>query len=89
MAPVDNDGKPMNIDFISHYVKSHTFLPSLLAGPKFDKYPALNGKYLIDFPGFFDSKGPEVSLGIDLALKMVIRASKSAKVILLVPATHL
>eukprot|EP00351_Strombidinopsis_sp_SopsisLIS2011_P005846 CAMPEP_0116874800 /NCGR_PEP_ID=MMETSP0463-20121206/6391_1 /TAXON_ID=181622 /ORGANISM="Strombidinopsis sp, Strain SopsisLIS2011" /LENGTH=149 /DNA_ID=CAMNT_0004519065 /DNA_START=180 /DNA_END=629 /DNA_ORIENTATION=+ len=89
MAPVDKDGKPMNSDRISHFSKSHTFMPSLLAGPEFVTYPALNGHYLVDCPGFFDTKGLEVSIGVDLAIKKLIRASKSAKVVLLVPSTHL
>jgi len=89
MVPVNAQGEAIDLEFMSHKKSSHTFEPRILAGPTYEKYKELNGYYLVDFPGCFDSKGKEFSLGIDLALKKIIKASKSTKIILLVPATHL
>ena len=53
------------------------------------EFSQLNGTWLVDFPGMFESKGLELDIALDLTLQRVLQRSKSAKLVLLVPATIL
>ena len=58
MAPVDDEGKPLIGDMISHGQNSHTIKPSVVHGPDYlEEFSHLKGMYLIDFPGMFDTSG--------------------------------
>ena len=73
MVPVNNNDEPLLDENISHQRNSHTLVPRLIYGPYYSqKFEALNGHWLIDFPGMFDSKGGEMQIIIDYALKMII-----------------
>ena len=68
MAPIVEE-EAQSHKIISHRRNSHTLAPTLFYGPNYpERYQSLNGKYLIDFPGMFDTKGTEIDLAIDLAL---------------------
>jgi len=69
MQAVDEDKNPIPNDIVSHQRNSHTLVPSLFCGPEYpQQFEQLNGRYLIDFPGMFDSKGDEIDVAIDLTL---------------------
>ena len=88
MSAVDESGNPIISPIVSHQRNSFTVFPSIFCGPKYaDEYYGLNGSYLIDFPGMFDSKGDEIDIIIDLTLQMIINRAKSTKIVLLLPST--
>lgn len=53
---------------MSHQSNSHTLAPSIVHGPEYTEFESLNGNYLVDFAGMFDSKGPELDTILDLGL---------------------
>jgi len=44
---------------------------------------------LIDFPGMFETRGPEIDIAIHLTLQKILREAKSAKIMVLISATCL
>ena len=88
MCPVDGTDKAVKSEIISHARNSHTLIPTIRHGPEFIKeFSLLNGKYLIDFPGMFDSKGPEIDIAIELLLQMIVKKANSTKILLLLSAS--
>lgn len=89
MAPVGADGLPQESAIISHKHNSHTL------GPKFvnetpcypDAFSDLQGIYSVDYPGLFESKGPELDISMQLGLQRLISNSKKAYILVLVSAT--
>ena len=53
------------------------------------KYSDLNGTYLVDFPGLFETRGPEIDIAIHLTLQRILSKSRTAKAIVLLSATCL
>lgn len=88
MAPVGEDGKPLYDKIVSHAHNSHTLKPKLVADPpKYgDEYLGLEKYHAVDFPGMFESKGPELDTALYLTLQKVLLEAKSAKVLVLVSA---
>lgn len=68
MAPVGPDGQPAMSKIISFGHNSHTLKPKIVQEKWSDMYPGLDGWYAIDFPGMFESRGPEIEAAIMLAL---------------------
>lgn len=71
MAPVGANNLPVASKIMSMGHNSHTLFPKI---PFYCSYPeqfeaaGLKDTYLIDFPGMFESRGPELDLAISLAL---------------------
>ena len=54
---------------ISHLHNSHTFKPKIVSNGNYsDNFKDLNGTFLVDFPGMFDSKGYDLDIAMHLAL---------------------
>ena len=71
MACEGPDGEPIESKLISHGHNSHTFVPKIpIDGEAIypDEYSELNGRYIVDLPGMFESKGDELDVAMDLAL---------------------
>ena len=70
MAPEDEKGEAVESELISHGNNSHTFLPKIVQEEPIyiDQFKELNGTYLVDLPGMFDSKGEEMDVAMDLML---------------------
>lgn len=70
MAPVGDDGEPKITQFISFSHNSHTLKPKFVKDPPAwdEKFMGLDGWHGIDFPGMFESRGPEIEQAIMLAL---------------------
>lgn len=70
MAPVDDDGMPEVNSIISHKHNSHTLGPKFVPGsPNYPQdYSALQNIYSVDYPGLFESKGPELDISMQLTL---------------------
>jgi hypothetical protein len=86
MAPksADDGDLPANHDIISHSHNSHTFKPKVIGNGTYDeRFKELNGTYLVDFPGMFDSKGYDLDIAMHLALQRVIVQAKSTKILVL------
>ena len=47
----------------------------------------LEGWHAIDFPGMFESRGPEIEAAIMLALQHILLSARKAKVLILVSAS--
>lgn len=90
-APIGPDGEPIDEAIVSHKHNSHTIVPKIPQDkPEYpEEYKELNGTWLVDFPGMFESKGIELDIAIDLTLQRVLLQAKSAKVLVLVAATSL
>ena len=92
MAPVGANGLPLTNSIMSQGHNSHTLFPKI---PCPAKYPpafeaaGLKDTYLVDFPGMFESRGPELDIAINVTLQKVLVASKSAKALVLVQASIL
>lgn len=88
MAPCDYyQNMPCESSIISHERNSHTLRPKIVGGPDYyEQFNQLQDHYLIDFPGIFESRGPELDIAIRLSLQQILFKSKSAKVLLLVSA---
>lgn len=75
MAPkssADSD-KPDDSAIISHLHNSHTFKPKIVSNGQYkENFKDLNGTYLVDFPGMFDSKGYDLDIAMHLALQRLI-----------------
>ena len=66
---LDRKFTPVKNAIVSHQRNSHTMAPSIKSGPEFpERFSELNGSYLVDFPGMFDSKGDEIDVAVDLTL---------------------
>ena len=70
MAPVGEDGEPIEEAIMSHSHNSHTIVPKIpQEKPDYpEEYKGLNGTWLVHFPGMFESKGLELDIAIDLTL---------------------
>ena len=72
LAPCySGNGEPVNSSIISHQRNSHTLKPKIVGGPNDfgeEFYELLQGHYLVDFPGIFESRGIELEISIRLAL---------------------
>ena len=93
MAPMaeGNDSLPAENKIISHQFNSHTIRPKF-ACEKVEyppQFAALNGTWLIDFPGMFETRGPDIDIAIHLTLQKILREAKSAKIMVLIAATCL
>lgn len=72
MACADGQGNPIVNDIMSNSHNSHTIYPKIVGD--LDRYPevykkaGLENKFLIDFPGMFESKGPELDIAFYLTL---------------------
>lgn len=88
MAPVDKDGvTPLENQIVSHSHNSHTLKPKIVGNAKYPaEYSQLDGTFLIDFPGIFESKGVELDIASHLALQRIMLKAKSVKVLVLVAA---
>lgn len=88
MAPVGPDGQPLSSEIMSYGHNSHTLKPKLVSDPpQWDEhFLGLDGWYAVDFPGMFESRGPELDAAIMLALQHILLTAKNAKVIVLVSA---
>ena len=75
MAPVGPDGEPIEEAIVSHKHNSHTIVPKIpQEKPEYpEEYAALNGTWIVDFPGMFESKGVELDIAIDLTLQRVLK----------------
>ena len=93
MACVDAQGKPLRNAIMSQSQNSHTLSPKIIGDvasyPKKFVEAGLNQMHLIDFPGMFDSKGPELEIAFTLSLQRILTSAKSAHILVLVPATSL
>lgn len=91
MAPEGPDGEPITEAIMSHSHNSHTIVPKLPQDkPEYaEEYKGLDGTWLVDFPGMFESKGLELDIAMDLTLQRVLLQAKSAKILVLVSATSL
>ena len=92
MAPVQeaDPNKPDDSQIISHSHNSHTFKPKIVGNGTYpDSLKELNGTFLVDFPGMFDSKGYDFDIAMHLALQRVLIKAKSSKVLVLAQATCL
>ena len=74
MAPVGPDGNPISSLIVSHQHNSHTIVPKIPQDTAHypEEFSGLEGTYLVDFPGMFDSKGIELDIAIDLTLQRVL-----------------
>lgn len=88
LAPEDRKAKGPNIcGTISHAHNSHTLQPKIpFLPPYHGDFNDLNKYHLVDFPGIFEQRGPELDISIHLCLQKILMASKSAKVLVLVSA---
>ena len=70
MAPEGPDGEPISEAIMSHSHNSHTIVPKIPQNkPEYpEEYNALDGTWIVDFPGMFESKGLELDIAIDLTL---------------------
>ena len=91
MAPEGPDGEPISEAIMSHSHNSHTIVPKIPQNkPEYpEEYNALDGTWIVDFPGMFESKGLELDIAIDLTLQRVLLKAKSAKILVLWSATSL
>ena len=92
MAPVDDDGDgPASSKIISHQYNSHTIRPKFASDTTTfpDEFKDLNGLHLVDFPGLFETRGPEIDIAIHLTLQRILLHAKSAKVLVLIAASCL
>ena len=66
LAPVGDDGLPIENAIISHQHNSHTLGPKFVNGtPNYpENFNALQGIHSIDYPGLFESKGPELDISM-------------------------
>ena len=88
MAPVGPDGEPEVTKFISFAHNSHTLKPKFVKDPPewHEKFMGLDGWHGVDFPGMFESRGPEIEQAIMLALQYLMQQAKESKVLVLVSA---
>jgi hypothetical protein len=88
LAPVGDDGLPQANAIISHQHNSHTLSAKFVENTP--KYPVemsgLEGIYSVDYPGLFESKGPELDISMQLTLHKLITESKKAYILVLVSA---
>lgn len=96
LAPVAEaeDGKgelPEVNKIISHQNSSHTIRPKFACDSTTypQEFEGLNGLYMVDFPGLFETRGPEIDIAIHLTLQRILRKARSAKAMVLLPASAL
>lgn len=70
MAPEGPDGEPIVEAIMSHSHNSHTIVPKIpQEKPEYPpEFSELDGTWIVDFPGMFESKGLELDIAIDLTL---------------------
>lgn len=88
MAPAGAKGQPIKSDMICHQCNSHTIRPKLVSDKTtyIDKFSALNGLHLVDFPGLFETRGPEIDIAVQLTLQLILKKARSAKVLIMIGA---
>ena len=88
MAPVGPDGKPIENAIISHQFNSHTLKPKFVSDPPVygDEYCGLDKFHCVDYPGMFESKGPELDTALYLGIQKILLTAKSSRILLLVSA---
>ena len=88
MAPVQPDGLPSAHSIISHKHNSHTLAPKYVENtPNYpEEYKEFQDIWSVDYPGLFESKGPELDISMQMTLQKLISQSKSAHILLLVSA---
>ena len=91
MAPVLDGQQPGESNIISHQYNSHTIRPKFASDTtKFpEEFQDLDGLHLVDFPGLFETRGPEIDIAIHLTLQRILLQAKSAKVLVLIAASCL
>ena len=72
MAPIGPNGMPLTSETMSVGHKSHTLYPKIPFDepryvPEFEK-AGLKNTHVVDFPGMFESRGPELEITISLTL---------------------
>ena len=89
MAPVGDNKQPQEGKIISYGHNSHTLKPKIISDPPKwgDLYNGLDGWHAVDFPGMFESRGPEIEAAIMLALQHILISARKAKVLVLVSAS--
>lgn len=70
MAPAAAGGVPGHSMIISHSHNSHTLRPKLVRDPPVypKEFCGLDGIHAVDYPGMWESKGPELDISMHLAL---------------------
>lgn len=91
IAPVNEEQQPGQSEIISHQYNSHTIRPKFASDSTIfpDEFKELNGLHLIDFPGLFETRGPEIDIAIHLTLQRILQKAKSAKVLVLISSSCL
>ena len=87
MAP-DVNGAPSENRIISHVRNSHTLKPKFVSDPPVygDEFCGLDSIYSVDYPGMFESRGPELDVALYLGIQQILLSAKSARVLVLVSA---
>lgn len=87
MVPV-KDGKPVESDIISNSFNSHTLMPKLVSDPPQygEHYCGLERFHMVDYPGMFETRGPELDTALYLGIQKILMTAKSARVLVLVSA---
>ena len=87
MAP-EVEGNPVEKMIVSHSFNSHTLKPKLVSDPpKYgDHFCGLDKFHMVDYPGMFESKGPELDSALYLGIQKILLTAKSARVLVLVSA---
>lgn len=71
MAPMGANGQPVTSNIMSLGHNSHTLYPKIPFQARYPNYyeeAGLKDTYLIDFPGMFESRGPELDVAVSLTL---------------------
>ena len=92
MAPIeDASDMPVQNKIISHQYNSHTIRPKFASQSTIypDAFSDLNGLYMVDFPGLFETRGPEIDIAIHLTLQRILIKAKSAKALVLIASSCL
>jgi len=69
IAPANN-GKPAQEKIISHGWNSHTLKPKFVTDPPIygDEFCGLDSIHSVDYPGMFESRGPELDIALYLGI---------------------
>ena len=69
IAPANN-GKPVQEKIISHGWNSHTLKPKFVTDPPIygDEFCGLDSIHSVDYPGMFESRGPELDIALYLGI---------------------
>ena len=90
-AAAEKSSMPALSKIISHQYNSHTIRPKFASDSTIypEEYSALNGMYMVDFPGLFETRGPEIDIAIHLTLQRIMLKAKSAKALVLLASSCL